>query len=79
MASPLMAQEDASPKHRRIDTQIGIATDVLRTLDMFYVDTLNYEKLTTTAIVATLSELDPYTVYIPKENKEDLKMLTKGE
>ena len=79
MASPLMAQEDASPKHRRIDTQIGIYTDVLRTLDMFYVDTLNYEKLTTTAIVATLSELDPYTVYIPKENKEDLKMLTKGE
>ena len=79
LSASLMAQEPESPKHRRIDTQIGIYTDVMRMLDVFYVDTLNYEKLTTSAIVATLAELDPYTVYIPKENKEDLKLMTKGE
>lgn len=74
-----LAMGNTTPKHRRIDTQMAVYADVMRMLDVFYVDTLNYEHLTTTAIMATVSELDPYTVYVPKENKEDLRMMTTGE
>ncbi|GAB1416032.1 S41 family peptidase [Paludibacter sp.] len=46
---------------------------------MYYVDTLNYEKLIKTAINSMLESLDPYTVYIPESETDDITMMTSGE
>ena len=63
----------------RIDHTISIFNDVMRQLDINYVDTLNYEALTEKAINAMLREIDPYTVYFPKDKDRELKMMTTGK
>jgi len=63
----------------RADECISIFNDVLRQVDVNYVDTLNYENLTEAAINAMLHEIDPYTVYYPKKKDSDLRMLTTGK
>lgn len=63
----------------RIDRNITIYNDVMRQLDINYVDTLNYEQLTETAINEMLRKVDPYTVYFPKKKDDNLKMMTTGK
>lgn len=63
----------------RANECIDIFHDVLRQVDVNYVDTLNYEDLTETAINAMLHKIDPYTIYYPKEKNKDLRMLTTGK
>ena len=63
----------------RAEECISIFNDVLRQVDVNYVDTLNYEDLTETAINAMLHKIDPYTVYYPKKNDRDLRMMTTGK
>ena len=69
----------AQQKTARVDEALTIFSDVLRQLDMNYVDTLNYEQLTETAINAMLRKVDPYTVYFPKKKDDDLRMMTQGK
>ncbi len=68
----------AESKHTRINKNLTIYTDVFRQLDMHYVDTLNYEELTRASINAMLKTVDPYTVYIPKSETDDLMFMTTG-
>lgn len=51
---------------------------LLRLLDGYYVDTVNVEKLTEDAIVKVLSELDPHSVYISREEVEEMNEPLKG-
>ena len=73
----LMAQERQSTT--RADECITIFNDVVRQVDVNYVDTLNYEALTETAINAMLRKIDPYTIYYPKKNDRELRMMTTGK
>ena len=73
----LTAQE--RQKTARANQCIDIFTDVMRQVDVNYVDTLNYEDLTETAINGMLRKIDPYTVYYPKKKDDDLRMLTTGK
>lgn len=66
-------------KTTRIDKSLTIYNDVLRQLDINYVDTLNYEDLIETSINAMLRYIDPYTVYYPAQKDDDLKMMTTGK
>ena len=77
LLTPLQAQE--RQKTTRADECISIFTDVLRQVDVNYVDTLNYEELTETAINSMLRTIDPYTVYYSKKNDRDLRMMTTGK
>jgi carboxyl-terminal processing protease len=63
----------------RIDKNLTIYTDVMCQLDINYVDTLNYEQLINTSINAMLRQVDPYTVYIPKSEADNLRMMTQGK
>ena len=63
----------------RADECITIFNDVMRQVDVNYVDTLNYEDLTETAINAMLQKIDPYTVYYPKKNDRELRIMTTGK
>jgi carboxyl-terminal processing protease len=63
----------------RISKNLTIFNSVFRELDIFYVDTLNYDKMVKTSINNMLEKLDPYTVYLPEEETEDLTFMTTGE
>lgn len=69
----------AETQTTRIDKNLTIYTDVMRQLDMNYVDTLNYDDLIETGINRMLSRIDPYTVYIPEREDESLRMMTMGK
>ena len=58
---------------------IDIFHSVFRELDMMYVDTIDIANAVESGIHAMLSELDPYTVYYPEEEDEDLKMMLTGK
>ena len=63
----------------RISKNLTIFNSVFRELDLFYVDTLNYDKMVKTSIDNMLEKLDPYTVYLPEEETDDLTFMTTGE
>ncbi len=71
----------SKPEQRtfRISKNMTIFNSVLRELDLFYVDTLNYDKMVKTSIDNMLEKLDPYTVYLPEEETDDLTFMTTGE
>ena len=69
----------ADSKTTRIDKNLTIYTDVMRQLDMSYVDTLNYDELIKTSINAMLRQVDPYTIYMPKSEDDNLRMMTTGK
>lgn len=62
-----------------ISKHLDIFHSVFRELDMMYVDTIDVAKVMETGIYAMLSKLDPYTVYYPEEEDEDLQMMMTGK
>ena len=62
-----------------ISKYMDIFHSVFRELDMMYVDTLDVAETIEGGIQSILSELDPYTVYYPEEEDEDLKMMLTGK
>ncbi len=57
---------------------LEIQLSILRELSMLYVDSIQVDKLVKIGIDAMLESLDPYTVYIPEEDDENLELLTTG-
>lgn len=62
-----------------VTKNLDIFTTLYKELNTFYVDTLNPEKLMRAGTVEMLSELDPYTDYIPEEDMDDYRMQTTGK
>ena len=58
---------------------LEIFHSVFRELDMMYVDTFDVAEVINGGIHAMLSKLDPYTVYYPEEEDEDLQMMMTGK
>ena len=48
---------------------------ILKELNRSYVDSLPIDRIMRASVDALLEELDPYTIYIPEEENEDLQML----
>jgi carboxyl-terminal processing protease len=69
----------AKTNTNRIEQNLAIYTDVMRQLDINYVDTLNYDQLIKTSINAMLYQVDPYTIYIPKNENDNLRLMTQGK
>ena len=66
-------------KYFKITKNLSVFNSILRELNTYYVDTLDYDKLVGTGVNSMLSSLDPYTIYMPEEMSDDLKMMTTGE
>ena len=75
----VIAQQDANERRFSLSKNLDVFNSVVRELDAFYVDTLNYDKTIRSGIDNMLEGLDPYTVYMPKEETDELKMMTTGE
>ena len=73
----LVAGQQAFAQSR--DFKLGQWTEIhnaiVRELSRSYVDTLPVDKMMREGVDAMLEQLDPYTVYIPEEENEDLQMM----
>lgn len=71
------------PQKKQNNFEIGKSIDIynslMRELNLNYVDEINPAELNETAIKAMLKGLDPYTVFIPESEIEDVKLITTGE
>lgn len=52
-----------------------IQNSIIKELNRSYVDSLPVDRIMRAGVNAMLEELDPYTVYIPEEENEDLQMM----
>lgn len=59
----------------RIGKWVEIHNAILKELNQSYVDTLPLNRMENAAAHAMLEALDPYTVYIPEEEREDMDMV----
>lgn len=65
----------AQSKDFKLGKWVEIQNAILKELDRSYVDTLPVDRMERAAIDAMLSNLDPYTVYVPQEENEDFRMM----
>lgn len=70
-AVPITAQESVQKNQLKFGR-------LLRLVDGYYVDSANVDKLTEKAIVHLLSELDPHSVYISKEEVDKMNEPLQG-
>ena len=63
----------------KISKNLDIFFSVFKELNMSYVEEPDPDRLIPTAIQSMLSELDPYTTYIPEKDKEAYKFHIDGE
>ena len=65
----------AQSRSFRLGQWVEIGNSVLKELNRSYVDSLPLDRMVRNGIDAMLSTLDPYTIYIPEEENEDLEMM----
>ncbi len=75
----LIAGSVSAQKLGDVSKQLRIFNQLYKTLDEFYVDTLNPEKNITTAVNAMLEELDPYTEYYTPSTAKDFNTMITGK
>ena len=62
-----------------VSSQLTLFNKLYKTLDTYYVDTLNAQKNINTAIRAMLSDLDPYTEYYDPKEAREFNTVTTGK
>ena len=65
----------AQSKGFRLGQWSEIQNAIVMELNKSYVDSLPVDRIMRAGVDAMLEELDPYTVYIPEEENEDLQMM----
>ena len=65
--------------YRQVRDNQNLLNDIYRQLIMNYVDDIDIEAFTKLSINNMLSDLDPYTVFMEKEEKSGIEMLTRGK
>lgn len=81
LAAPAFLSFAKAPRNEKaaVMRNLSIFNSVYKEMVMSYVDTVDSEKAINTAIGSMLSELDPYTEYIPEKAQEDFMMISTGE
>lgn len=62
-----------------ISKNLEIFNDIYKQLDLFYVDTLSADTVIEWGINAMLRQVDPFTVYYPENDMDELKEMTTGK
>lgn len=65
----------AQSKSFKYGQWLEIQNSILKELNRSYVDSLPLDRMMRAGVDAMLENLDPYTVYIPEEENEDLQMM----
>ena len=62
-----------------ISKNLEIFNDIYKQLDLFYVDTLSADTVIEWGVNAMLRQVDPFTVYYPENDMDELKEMTTGK
>lgn len=62
-----------------ISKNLEIFNDIYKQLDLFYVDTLSADTVIEWGINSMLRQVDPFTVYYPENDMDELKEMTTGK
>lgn len=65
----------AQSKSFKMGQWTEIHSAIIKELNRSYVDSLPVDRIMRASVDAMLEELDPYTIYIPEEENEDLQMM----
>lgn len=63
----------------QLSQQLSVFNKIIKDLELFYVDTIQPKRIIKTGIDAMLADLDPYTVYYPADESDELKMMITGK
>ena len=63
----------------QISKNLDLFNSIFKELDMFYVDTIDAEKIIQNGVNGMLALTDPYTEYYPEEEVSSLKEMTTGK
>ena len=66
-------------KYFEFSKELDIFTTLFREINIYYVDTIDSNKLMKKGIDEMLNSLDPYTNFIPESEKEDYRFITTGQ
>lgn len=75
----LLAQGATRSKKADIAASLDIFNAVVKEIQSNYVDSIDAQKSVRTAIDAMLGSLDPYTEYIPQDEKADFRTISSGQ
>jgi carboxyl-terminal processing protease len=75
----LLKAQTTNDNRFEVSKQLDILNALVKEVEMFYVDTLDIEKMVNRGIDAMMRGLDPYTEYIPEQNMDELRVVTTGE
>ena len=75
VASFFTTSASAQSKSFKLGQWTEIHNSIVQELNRSYVDSLPVDRIMRAGVDAMLDELDPYTIYIPEEENEDLQML----
>ena len=74
-ASFFSTSATAQSKSFKLGQWTEIHNSIVQELNRSYVDSLPVNRIMRAGVDAMLDELDPYTIYIPEEENEDLQMM----
>ena len=72
----VQSQDD---RHFEVSKQLDIFNAIVKEVEMFYVDSLEVDKMVKRGIDAMLRGLDPYTEYYPEQDVDKLTFVQTGE
>lgn len=79
MALGLSSFKQEDDRNFQIAKNLDIFNAIFKELDLFYVDTLNPEKVIQNGVNGMLALTDPYTEYYPEEEVSSLKEMITGK
>ena len=79
IGGPLWAQKPQTERRFEVSKQLDILNAIVKEVEMFYVDSVETEKMVRRGIDAMLKGLDPYTEYYPEQETDNMKLLVTGE
>ena len=66
-------------KYFEFSKELDIFTSLFREINIYYVDSIDSNKLIKKGIDEMLNSLDPYTNFIPESEKDDYRFITTGQ
>jgi len=79
MSALIFIGADKNDIYKKVRKNQALINDVYRNLILNYVDDIDLDAFTKMSINNMLYDLDPYTVYLEKEERSGIEMLTKGK
>lgn len=70
--------KNSDDRNFQMAKNLDIFNAIVKELDLFYVDTIQPNKLIRDGVDYMLSTLDPYTAYYPEEDQSELEQMVKG-